>query len=278
MKRLYDQKEISRLLAISESQVCYWDRIGLIPHKERQRGRLCFDFKDLVAFRAVKELRDQGVSLRQIKRSVARLKKMLPDLEQPLSEARLSRWGAQLVISRENLRFTADGQLFLDLGSDPSGPPIPLRLDVTEELFFEALECEQEGECEEARRRYAAILAVQPDHLEALVNLGNILHQSGFRKEAAAHFRRALSLNPDHVEANYNLANLLEEGQDLENAILFYRKALHVDQEFADAYFNLARVLERVGDLEEARKCWGKYLELEPAGEWSEYIRKRLNE
>ncbi len=275
MKELYDQKEITRLLAISESQMRYWDRIGLIPVRERKRGRLFFDFKGLVALRVVKDLRDQGVSLRRIRKCVAKLKQMLPTLEQPLAEARLALVRDRLVISRDNLRFTPDGQLVFNF-AEPPGPPTPFRLDVTEELFFEALECEQEGALDEARRRYAAILAVKPDCVDALVNLGNLLHRQGARREAAAHYRRALSLNPDHAEANYNLANLLEDQQDLENAVLFYRKALHVDGEFADAYFNLARVLECTGDLAGARECWRRYLELEPAGVWSEYARQRL--
>lgn len=277
MKRLYNQKEIARLIAISESQIRYWDRIGLIPPRERHGGQLWFDFKGLVALRAVKGLRDQGVSFRQIKRCVEKLKQVLPELEQPLAEVRLTVARNQLVIRKKDRLFTPEGQLLLDF-SPESRPPIPLRLDITEELFFEALECEQEGEWDEARRRYTAILQVRPDYLDALVNLGNLLHRAGSHKQAETYYRQALQINPDHVEANYNLGNLLEERRDLDNAMLFYRKAIHEDQEFADAYFNLARVLETRGDLEEAKKYWRTYLELEPGGEWSDYVKNRLEE
>ena len=38
MKKLYDQREVSRLTGISESQIRYWDRQGLIPHLEKARA------------------------------------------------------------------------------------------------------------------------------------------------------------------------------------------------------------------------------------------------
>lgn len=277
MKRLYHQKELSRWIGISESQIRYWDRIGLIPHREKQKGQLFFDFRGMVAFRAVKELRDQGVSLRRIDKCMQKLKKLLPDLEQPLAEARLVASRNQLVIAKGNRRLTPEGQLLLNFVASPLPGPIPLRPDQTEDLLFQALECEQERDWQEAEKKYLAVLAIEPDHLDALVNLGNIYHRDGALKEAAACYRRALRINPDHVEANYNLANLLAEQRDLDNAILFYRKAIHEDGEFADAYFNLGRTLEKAGDPQGAGACWRRYLELEPDSEWADYIRGRLD-
>ena len=101
MKKLYDQREISKLLGISESQIRYWDRKGLIPHREKTRGALWFDFQALVAFRTVRELRRQGFSLGKIGKCVARLRQMMPGLKQPLSEVRISIQGDQLVLGKD---------------------------------------------------------------------------------------------------------------------------------------------------------------------------------
>ena len=60
MKQLYDQREVSRLTGISESQIRYWDRQGLITHREKDRGRLWFDFQSLVAFRTVQGFAPAG--------------------------------------------------------------------------------------------------------------------------------------------------------------------------------------------------------------------------
>ena len=74
MKKLFDQRQVSKLAGISESQVRYWDSVGLICHVEREKGKLFFDFQDLVAFRTVKALLDQGVSLRKIRKCLARVR------------------------------------------------------------------------------------------------------------------------------------------------------------------------------------------------------------
>ena len=65
-----------------------------------------------------------------------------------------------------------------------------------------------------------------PEHVDALVNLGNLLYLSGVETAAAARYLQALGLNPDHVEGNYNLANLLEGRGELASAAIFYQKAI----------------------------------------------------
>ncbi|MFI5331663.1 MAG: tetratricopeptide repeat protein [Desulfobaccales bacterium] len=277
MKKLYDQREISRLLGISESQVRYWDRKGLIPHQEKSRGSLWFDFQALVAFRTVRELRRQGVSLAKIGKCVEKLRQLLPGLKQPLAEVRISLQRNQIILGRDRRQFTPEGQRCLDFELR-AAEPVPLPLDTYEDLFFQALEDEEAGRLSEARQKYETILTAVPEHVDALVNLGNLLYLSGAETEAAARYLQALGLNPDHVEGNYNLANLLEGRGELGSAAIFYQKAIHVDGEFADAHFNLAMVLEGVGDLTAAKVHWKRYLELNPASQWADYVRRRLEE
>ena len=277
MKQLFDQRQVSKLAGISESQVRYWDSVGLIPHAAKEKGRLLFDFQGLVAFRTVKELLVQGVSLGKIRKCLARLRKLLPDLDQPLSEVRVSRWGEQIVFGKDNLTFTPEGQLLIKFSPEKETAP-PLPVDPAEELFFLGLEEEQQGEWEQAREKYEAALALKPDNPDTLVNLGNLLHRLGSGPVAEHLYRQALACNPDHPEANCNLAGLLEEGGDLDNALLFYRKAVHEAPEFPDAHFNLGRVLEKLGDLQGAREHWQQYLLLAPESVWAPYIRRWLGD
>jgi tetratricopeptide (TPR) repeat protein len=277
LKRLYTQEEVSRLIGVSESQIRYWDQTGLIPRTEKQRGRLLFDFKALVAFRTVRELLNRGVSTRKIRKCVERLKERMPEIRHPLTEVRMAIYGGEVVFGKDSLTFTPEGQILIDF-SPPKESPIPLPIKSEEDLFFQALECEQIQDWKEAEKRYEWVLQKNPGHADALVNLGNVRHRAGLPKEAEIHYRRALLSDPDHVEANYNLANLFEERGDLENAILFYHKSISGDPEFADAHFNLAMVLERRGDREEAKKHWRIYLDLDPTSQWAEYAHKRLGD
>ncbi|MCL4501221.1 MAG: MerR family transcriptional regulator [Deltaproteobacteria bacterium] len=277
MKKLYDQREISRLLGISESQVRYWDRKGLIPHLEKSKGSLWFDFQALAAFRTVRELRRQGVSLAKIRKCVEKLRQMMPGLKQPLAEVRITLQRNRLILGKDRQRFTPEGQRCIDFDLRDEAP-IPLPTDTFEDLFFQALEDEDEGRLQEARQKYETILAAMPEHVDALVNLGNLLYLSGSETSAAARYLQALGINPDHVEGNYNLANLLEGRGELASAAIFYQKAIQVDGEYADAHFNLAMVLEGVGDLRGAKVHWRRYLELNPASQWADYVRRRLEE
>jgi tetratricopeptide (TPR) repeat protein len=277
VKKLYDQREVSRLTGISESQIRYWDRQGLITHREKERGRLWFDFQSLVAFRTVRDLRRQGVSLHKIRHCVARLRQIMPGLKQPLSEVRISLVADQLILGKNRRRFTPEGQLCIDFTGGESASVTPAS-EASEDLFFQALEDEDAGRLSEAREKYEKILAAVPNHVDALVNLGTMLFLAGQAGDAASRYLQALALNPDHAEANYNLANLMEDQGELDAAVLFYKKAVQVEPEFADAHFNLAMVLEAMGNDRRARDHWRRYLELDPASKWAEFIRPRLEE
>jgi tetratricopeptide (TPR) repeat protein len=275
VKKLYDHREVSRLIGISEGRIRHWERQGLVPPQEKLRGRLLFDFQGLVAFRTVRELRRQGVSLGRIRKCVERVRRLLPGLKQPLAEVRVSLFKDQIVLGRNRRRFTPEGQLVMDFAArENAGVTAPAK--VYEELFRQALVDEDAGRLDEARRKYEAVLAVLPDHVDAMVNLGNILYLTGAETAAASRYLQALGIDPDHVEANYNLANLLESRGEVSGAIVFYQKAIQEDPEFADAHFNLAMVLEAMGEPERAKGHWRRYLALDPESQWSDYIRRRL--
>ncbi len=277
MKKLFNQREISRMLAISSGQIRYWDRIGLIPHVERGNGELWFNFRSLVAFRTLKKLLDQGIPLRKVRKGVEYWRKAMPEVDQPLCQLGIFAVGDQIAVCRNHMHLTPDGQLLMDFHRKECSL-VPLPRDAAEDIFFEALEDEEEGDWDGARRKYETVLTLQAGHLNALVNMGNMFYRTGDVKSAEEYYRKALRIDPDQVEANYNLANLFEEKGDLENTILFYEKALHEDPEFADAHFNLARVLEMCGDLSGARVHWKRFLELDPSSEWRQLIEARLRD
>ncbi len=276
MTKEYHYKEVSRLLGISEGRLRRWARQGLVACRRRSRQGLAFDFQGLVALRTVKRLRNQGVSLRRIKKCVDTLKRLHPELEQPLAQSRVQD-SHSLTLAQKKRLFTPEGQLVLDFSVEEA-KPVDLPGDQVGRLFLMALEKETLGEWASAKKLYTLILALKPDHPDALVNLGNILYRLGFPEGAAAHYLKALEGDPHHPEANYNLANILEEEGNLEDAVMLYRRALKREPYFLEACFNLARTLERLGDLPGAREHWRRYLDLDPQGEWSAYIKRRLKE
>lgn len=279
MKKMYTHKEVARLIGVSEGQIRYWDKVELIPATEKRDGRLWFDFKALVAFRTVRELREKGVSTHKIIKCIKRLKTLMPQARQPLTEFKITLAGDDIIIGRDKRHFTTDGQILLDFDrKDSPTPLVTLTTDVDEDLFFQALQLEDNGDLKLAERKYEALIEQEPDHADAFVNLGNIKFMGGDAKTAEDCYRRALCIDPDHVEANFNLANMFDDRGEPQNAMLFYIKALNEDPDFPDAHCNLGIVLDKMGNRKAACDHWRIYLELEPEGRMSQFVRSRLDD
>ena len=277
MKALYSRKEICRLCGISEAQVRYWQRLGLIIPAVTEVGEVRFDFRGLAAFRAVKKLRDQGIPLHAVRQCLRKLNSLLPQIEQPLCQVRLECRGRQVVILKDKIKQTPEGQLVLDF-NDSTASSQPLPVSDSDRLFFQALELQEEGEWARAALKYENLLQIYGEMADILVNLGTCYFYQLDHARAEDLFRRALQQEPDHVEANFNLANLLSGRGELETAVGFYSNALATDPEFTAAHFNLARVLDKLDRKKAAMACWQAYLELEPHSIFAAEIRRRLQE
>jgi len=168
---------------------------------------------------------------------------------------------------------------------------IPQTLDLA--LFHH-----QAGRLAEAESLYLQILAVQPNHVEAMHHLGIIAHQAGRHDlaikliqqavlhdpdhaaahsnlgeawrmmgrldEAVAAYRRALAINPDHVEALNNLGNVLKDRGAFEEAVDLCRRALDLRPDYAEAHNNLGNALTDLGRFDEAITALGRALQLKP--------------
>ncbi len=92
MINCFNSKGVSKIIEIPARVIDYWDRSNFIkPSIKEASGygsvRL-YSFSDLIQFRVAKFLRDQGVSLQKIRKSLNFLRKHLPEVENPLTELR----------------------------------------------------------------------------------------------------------------------------------------------------------------------------------------------
>ncbi|MDI6711220.1 MAG: MerR family transcriptional regulator [Bacillota bacterium] len=107
MREGFRSRDVIRLVGISYRQLDYWDRSGFIkPTLVQANGQgteRLYGFRDLVCLKAAKQLKDMGVSLQKIKRSLAYLREHLPQVVTPLSE----------------LVFMTDGRSIFVITDDP---------------------------------------------------------------------------------------------------------------------------------------------------------------
>ncbi len=164
------------------------------------------------------------------------------------------------------------------------------------DLLQEALAHHQAGRLPQAEACYRQILAVEPNHPDALNLLGMLAHQTGQSEiavelisravsyrpnypeaydnlgyvllaqgktaEAIPVYQKLLGLRPNHVQAHYNLGIALQGQGRLEEAVASNRRALTLKPDYVEAHFNLGSTLQAQGKLDEAIVSYRRALTL----------------
>jgi tetratricopeptide (TPR) repeat protein len=116
----------------------------------------------------------------------------------------------------------------------------------------------------EALRCYERALALAPNSVDTLYNLGNVCQELGRLDRAIAYFERAMRLKPDAIELHNNLGAALQDRGRIEDAIACYRRALALQPASADTLDNLGGALRLQGRLDDAQDCFARALALRP--------------
>jgi tetratricopeptide (TPR) repeat protein len=111
-----------------------------------------------------------------------------------------------------------------------------------------ALALQQAGRLEEAEAAYRAILADDPDELDALNLLGLVLQDRGELIESIELLTSAIERDPDFPEALTNLARAQYAAGDVAAAADNARRATELDPELPEAFVQLCRAQIHLGD------------------------------
>lgn len=133
-----------------------------------------------------------------------------------------------------------------------------------EALFFQAQSLQNEGNAKGAQPIYERLLALEPNHAAALLNLGLIAQQLGEHELAETRLNRAIRINPDAPHYHLNLCKSLALLGKTDEAIARYEIALRLKPDYALAHNNLATLLLSLGRLEGAIEHFRQALRLQP--------------
>ena len=123
MSNSFNSKMVSKIIGIPLRVIDYWDRTNFIkPSVNEASGygsvRL-YSFTDLIQFKVAKFLRDQGLSLQKIRKSLNFLRKHLPEIEKPLAQLRFLTDGETIFVltnkNREIIDTLKKGQYVLSI-------------------------------------------------------------------------------------------------------------------------------------------------------------------
>jgi protein O-GlcNAc transferase len=120
------------------------------------------------------------------------------------------------------------------------------------------------GRLPQAESCYQQVLAIQPDHAEALHLMGVIAHQVGRHDVAVELIGRAIEQNDKSPSYFCNLGDALRELGRLEEAAAACRCAIDMQPAFAEAYSNLGLALKGQGKFDEAIAACRDAIRLKP--------------
>jgi tetratricopeptide (TPR) repeat protein len=114
--------------------------------------------------------------------------------------------------------------------------------DARVDHFALALRYQNQGDFEQAREHYLAVLAANAFNVEAHNNLGLLYHGRAMTDDAIDQFARAIQINPGYTKARSNLAVVLTGAGRLAEARTQLRAALAIDPDNPDLLVNMALV------------------------------------
>lgn len=280
------ERDVLRLLALTPRRAGQLRRLGLLHALDRAEP---YSFREVVSLRVASALLGEGLTVRQVRKALADLRRLVPDAESPLAEVRVTVRDGEILVEQGARLLEPSGQVVMEL----SGPGLaeaaresalrglvrPLvRPEGEAERWFD-LASEWDGDpaqWDRAVDAYRRVTTMAPTHGAAWNNLGLLLHRQGRHEDARRHYEVALAADPTCAEAAYNLGSLHDDQGDHVQAVVWYYRALDIQPDYADAHFNLASVLERRGDRVPARRHWTRYLELDPDSRWADLAREWL--
>ena len=133
-----------------------------------------------------------------------------------------------------------------------------------EEIFSLALQNQQKNNFKEALNFYNQVLEIDPNNLNARINLGVLFKELGDNKKAKNCFEKVIEINANYVDAHYNLGNILKDLKEYQKAIDCYEKVIKLNRDYVNAHYNLGAIFIELGQYQKAKDCFEKAIEINP--------------
>ena len=267
----YTTQDVARMIGVSSGRLRAYLRAGVLSPEKGERGELRFSFQDLLLLRKAEGLVSARILPHRVRRALQMLRAQLPETS-PLTGLNLGSEGSSVVVREGNTRWQVEsGQVLISFDQPPpadeEAPLSMLRVrpavvaggevggnvaPASPEEIYE-IGCDiDEADPAQAEASYRQVLMQAPEHADAHINLGRLLHERGDMAAAEAHYRRALVIRPGDATALFNLGVALEDQGRNSAALDAYARAIDADGRNADAHYNAARLYDLAGDYSAA--------------------------
>lgn len=236
VKSNYSVREIKQLFGLSERTIRRWTEQGIIQSSAAaQDNNYTYDFRALMQFRRVRDLRSQGQSIKQIeaelqgqlnlfRKEKPRVARLLTSFEEALvlheqGDAKAAQYYSEAINEGDNVP-----EAYCNLGI----------INLDQSNYAKALD------------HFTLSLKCNPRHVEAHYNLANLYYDAGDLRLARLHYEAATQIEPGFALVYFNLAlvyHKLNEMPAAHAALEKYRQ-LEPDDEEIEAINQLLKAMQ----------------------------------
>ena len=258
----YGVREVEKLLQLPRSTIRSLVAAGFVSPSRGPRNAWRFSFQDLIALRTAQALAAAHVPPRRITRALRALRQRLPE-SMPVSGLSIAADAERVVVREGASRWQAEsGQYLLGFEGDPSRGSLRVFQAKPQERWFDEAQALEDSDSIGAIDAYRRAIAAAPMQVEARINLGRLLHNTGRLAQAEAVYREAIAACGNDALLLFNYGVLLDDMKRKAEAAQAYEEALRTDPAFADCCYNLALLCEELGRPRDAIRHMARYRKL----------------
>jgi DNA-binding transcriptional MerR regulator len=210
VKSTYSLREIKQMFGLNERTVRRWTDAGIVyASPVGDTGEVTFDFQALTIFRRVREMRTQGLSIKQVE---AELQGQMSLFRSDPAQVQISRL---LTPFEEALALHEHGDL---MAADFYQQAITEGDNIAEAYCNLGILELDSGNRERALDSFSLSLKNDPRHVEAHYNLANLYYDAGDFRLAQLHYEAAIGIEPNFSLVYYNLALVYHRLNNVEGA------------------------------------------------------------
>ncbi|MEJ2247841.1 MAG: tetratricopeptide repeat protein [Acidobacteriota bacterium] len=238
----YTVQDIQRQFGLSEGSIRQWTRKGVISAlPETENGDLRYDFYALTRFRQIRELRNRGMTMRQIELEMQGQLNLFPEKEGRLITLPLRRSPfEEALLLHERGDDMAQEMYQLAIFEDECVADAYCNLGVLE---FEKNNTPKAFDC------FTNALKHDPRHFESHYNLAHIYFEAEDYRLAHFHYEISAVLEPNSISVHFNLGLIYAAKGDLDAAVDELNKAKE-----CSTGEEQVQIEEMLGSLREAAK------------------------
>ena len=274
------------MLAVTTAQLEQWESRDLVSPTLEEPGQSFYSFLDLVSLKTIQLLETCGVDDSKISRLLEAIRQRISDVEDRLVHRVLTIFEGRIILAQKNhFVDSRAGRMMMRLDLDDLIEAATDRInrdspDRTADQWFDegVRQLAPSGNSHLALAAFQEALKLDPNRLEAHVNIGKIHHREHRLVDAERSFRLALARNPYHAEAHCHLGRTMEDLNCLDEAIVCYEKALAVNPRLKHAYYRMGKACAKAQLWDRALKHWNQYLVLEPNSARADTVRRYIQE